>query len=201
MLRSFQSPTTCCVSSPYGLAMRRSFYPLPHQVKRVKSYMSDSKFNYDELLGISRAGAGLFKWVAAMVNYYNVAKTVEPKRKKVADSERSLRTAQRELAAIKDELAALNAELGRLRTLFSEKTSEQKELKDKADVMERRLVAASRLIAGLGSERMRWTSDLAELGERKERLLGDCLLTGAFLSYTGGVGLRCGVGTIPVGAG
>ena len=51
--------------------------------------------------------------------------------------------------------------------------------------MERRLVAASRLIAGLGSERTRWTSDLAELGERKERLLGDCLLTASFLSYTG----------------
>ena len=86
--------------------------------------MSDPKFNLEELLGISRAGAGLFKWVAAMVNYYNVAKTVEPKRKKVADSERSLRTAQRELAAIKDELQALNAELNRLRTLFSEKTAE-----------------------------------------------------------------------------
>jgi hypothetical protein len=33
---------------------------------------------------------------------------------------------------------------------FAEKTSEQQELKQRADLMERRLVAASRLIAGLG---------------------------------------------------
>lgn len=104
---------------------------------------------------------------------------------KVADSERSLRTAQRELTNIKEELENLNSELGRLRTLFGEKTTEQQELKEKADVMERRLAAASRLIAGLSSERQRWTDDLAELAKRKVRLLGDCLLTSSFLSYTG----------------
>ena len=59
------------------------------------------------------------------------------------------------------------------------------DLKQKADLMERRLVAASRLIAGLGSERSRWSADIQELDSRKERLVGDCLLTSSFLSYTG----------------
>jgi len=36
----------------------------------------------------------LLKWVLAMVNYNNVAKTVEPKRKKVAEAEKNLRIAQ-----------------------------------------------------------------------------------------------------------
>ena len=58
--------------------------------------------------------------------------------------------------------------------------------------MERRLVAASRLIAGLGSERARWSSDIMELDSRKERLVGDCLLTSSFLSYTGRHGRGCG---------
>lgn len=51
--------------------------------------------------------------------------------------------------------------------------------------MERRLIAASKLIAGLGSERERWTRDIAELEARRDRLIGDCLLTSSFLSYTG----------------
>jgi hypothetical protein len=55
----------------------------------------------------------------------------------------------------------------------------------KADLMERRLLAASKLIAGLGSERERWTRDIADLEARRERLVGDCLLTSSFLSYTG----------------
>ncbi len=64
------------------------------QVKKVKDYMKDSAFTYESLKTISIAGAGLLKWVLAMVNYNNVARTVEPKRKKVADAEKNLRIAQ-----------------------------------------------------------------------------------------------------------
>lgn len=121
-----------------------------------------------------------------MVNYNNVARTVEPKRKKVADSERNLRIAQKDLTLTKSELEALNKQLALLRKQFETKTAEQQDLKAKADLMERRLVSASRLIAGLGSERVRWGSEIQELDSRKERLVGDCLLTSSFLSYTGG---------------
>jgi hypothetical protein len=71
------------------------------------------------------AGAGLLKWVLAMVNYYNVAKGVEPKRKKVAEAEKNLRLAQKDLADTKDQLAALNAQLTSLRSQFADKTAEQ----------------------------------------------------------------------------
>ncbi|GMH41526.1 hypothetical protein BSKO_09436 [Bryopsis sp. KO-2023] len=156
------------------------------QVKKVKEYMKDSKFTVDEVRSISTAGSGLLKWVFAMVNYNNVARTVEPKRKKVAESEKNLRIAQKDLTKIKNELEKLNTQLETLRSQFEEKTSEQQDLQQKADVMARRLEAASRLIAGLDSERVRWTSDMNELEENRTRLVGDCLLTSSFLSYAGG---------------
>ena len=71
------------------------------QVKRVKEYMADPRFNVKELRAVSLAGSGLLKWVFAMVNYFIVARGVEPKRRKVADAEKSLRAAQKELAQIK----------------------------------------------------------------------------------------------------
>lgn len=120
-----------------------------------------------------------------MVNYYNVAKGVEPKRKKVAESEKNLRLAQKDLADTKDKLAQLNAELTSLRNQFADKTAEQQDLKAKAELMERRLVAAERLIAGLGSEKERWAKDIQALDAAKEQLVGDCLLCSSFLSYTG----------------
>ena len=64
------------------------------QIKKVKEYMKGPNFTYESLRNISVAGAGLLKWVLAMVNYNNVAKTVEPKRKKVAEAEKNLRMAQ-----------------------------------------------------------------------------------------------------------
>jgi dynein heavy chain len=108
----------------------------------------------------------------------------------VADSERSLRQAQRELSETQQQLAALNAQLGQLRQLFSAKTTEAQELRARAELMERRLQAASRLIAGLGSERERWAADIQRLHQQKVQLVGDCLLTAAFLSYTGGRAAR-----------
>lgn len=71
------------------------------------------------------AAAGLLKWVLAMVNYYSVAKGVEPKRKKVAEAEKNLRLAQKDLTETKEQLATLNAQLVALRTQFADKTAEQ----------------------------------------------------------------------------
>ena len=62
---------------------------------------------------------------------------------------------------------------------------EKQELQDEAELMERRLIAADKLISGLGSESKRWTNDLHELKQQRIRLLGDCLLSAGFLCYVG----------------
>ena len=64
------------------------------------------------------------------------------------------------LVLLQDEVVSLSAQLQQLRDQFGQKTSEQLDLKAKADLMERRLTAASKLIAGLSSERVRWTADM-----------------------------------------
>lgn len=104
----------------------------------------------------------------------------------VAEAERNLRMAQKDLADTKEKLAELNRQLTALREQFSTKTAEQLDLKAKAEVMERRLNAAERLIAGLGSERARWGTDVARLSVAREKLVGDCLICASFLSYCGG---------------
>nr|AML30863.1 axonemal inner arm dynein heavy chain 7 [Marsilea vestita] len=155
------------------------------QVRALKDYFKDPKLSVDELMNISTAGAGLLRWVTAMMNYYNVFKTVAPKRQAVANAERNLRNAQNELEKIQEEINELSQQLHTLRTQFETNTSEQQSLKKKADLMEKRLNAAERLIEGLGSEHERWSKEVEELSFSRERLLGDCLLTSSFLSYVG----------------
>eukprot|EP00965_Chrysotila_dentata_P143725 4748817-Pleurochrysis_carterae.AAC.1 len=85
------------------------------QIKQVKVYFQKSEFTPDEVKAISSAGAGLLKWVYAIVNYYGVAKTVNPKRQAVAHAEKSLRQSSRELVAIQSEVAQLTAQLAELK--------------------------------------------------------------------------------------
>ena len=77
----------------------------------------------------------------------------------------------------------LSKQLGVLKTQFEASTAEQQDLKRKADLMEKRLDAASRLIEGLASEHQRWSKEVEELCISREKLLGDCLISSAFLRY------------------
>lgn len=103
-----------------------------------------------------------------VVNYYAVAKTVDPKRKAVAANEKALRASQKELSKIQAEVQQLSAQLLELKEKYDLGSAEEKELAEKAATMERRLTAASKLIAGLGSERVRWTADMETLHNKRE---------------------------------
>ena len=155
------------------------------QIKMVKTYFQNQDFTPDAVKSISSAGSGLLKWVYAIVNYYGVAKTVDPKRKAVAAGEKALRNATKELTKIQAEVQQLSAQLLELKEKFEQGSNEERELSEKAEMMERRLTAASKLIVGLGSERLRWTADMETLRTKRQYLVGDCLLASAFLSYMG----------------
>uniref|UniRef100_A0A8C2JKF3 Dynein heavy chain 10, axonemal-like n=1 Tax=Cyprinus carpio TaxID=7962 RepID=A0A8C2JKF3_CYPCA len=102
---------------------------------------------------------------------------------KVARLERNFFQSKRELERIQNELSAIQKELGTLGEKYEAAMTEKQLLQEEAEVMERRLIAADKLISGLGSENKR--SDLEELQQRRVRLLGDCLVCAAFLSYEG----------------
>jgi dynein heavy chain len=51
--------------------------------------------------------------------------------------------------------------------------------------MERKLIAAVKLIDGLGAEEKRWGENKVTLKENLIKLTGDCLVCSAFLSYVG----------------
>ena len=155
------------------------------QIKQVKQFFQQADFTPEAARDKSMAAAGLLKWVYAIVNYYGVAKTVNPKRQAVAQAEKSLRQASKDLAKIKEEVKFLAAQLLELNEKYEQGSAEENELQTKADTMARQLDAASKLIAGLQSERERWTADLEQLRTSRELLIGDCLLGAAFLSYSG----------------
>ena len=53
------------------------------QVRTVKQLLNSMNTSVDEMKEISKAGAGLLKFVWAIIGYCDVAKTIRPKREKV----------------------------------------------------------------------------------------------------------------------
>jgi len=114
-----------------------------------------------------------------------VFKEIKPKRDRVAQLEKDFMLAKRELEKINGELTKLETELSRLNARYEAAMLEKQTLEEETEIMERRLLAADKLIGGLGSENERWTVELKDLRQQRVRLLGDCLICAPFLAYVG----------------
>ncbi len=156
------------------------------QAKQVKAMIkSDPKFNSEELVSVSTAAAGIMKWVEAMMKYFDVAQKVNPLKASVAKATKDLAKGERELEKCKKELESVKKQLAELKVQLQDATAEKNDLQEKAAKMSRQLIAAERLINGLGSEKVRWATDLETLKVKRKNLVGDCILTASFLSYMG----------------
>ena len=73
----------------------------------------------------------------------------------MARLERNYQLSKRELEKIQKELSSIEEELANLSVQYEAAMTEKRALQEEADLMERRLVAASKLISGLSSEKAR----------------------------------------------
>jgi dynein heavy chain len=133
----------------------------------------------------NKAAFGLYSWVSANLKCYDIYKSVEPKRKKAAEMKKKLQEAERELAETEANLNELNAKLAELNADREVKETELNGLKEESARMQKRLNAATKLITGLSSEQKRWTNDMKTFEADKVKMVGDCLVGCAFLSYSG----------------
>ena len=122
----------------------------------VKDFVKKMDITIDEMKSRSRAGAGLLKFVVAVVGYCDVAREIRPKREKVARLEKVYYQAKRDLDKINAEVAKLEGELKNLSEQYEKAIAEKQALQEEAVLMEKRLIAADKLISGLGSENVRY---------------------------------------------
>ncbi|XP_009082982.1 PREDICTED: dynein heavy chain 10, axonemal, partial [Acanthisitta chloris] len=157
----------------------------PSNVRAMRALLKNLNVTFSEMEAISRAGLGMLKFAGAVVSYCDVVKAIKPKEEKVAKLERNYELRKRELENIQRELTTIQDELKALGDKYQQAIQENQQLQEEAEIMRRRLEAADKLIDGLKSENERWTEDFKEYEIRKVKLLGDCLLSAAFLSYEG----------------
>lgn len=96
-----------------------------------------------------------------------------------------MEAANKALAVAEGRLAACNEKLTDLQRLFDEQMSKKRTIEEGAMSLQKKMNQASALINGLAGERTRWTEDAANFSDQKKRLVGDCAIGCAFMSYCG----------------
>ena len=80
-------------------------------MKTVKATLKTMDTSYDEMKQISKAGAGLYKFVTAVIGYCEVAREIKPKRDLVANLEKEFAQAKRSLDKTEKEVDLLQFHL------------------------------------------------------------------------------------------
>ncbi|KAH8056491.1 dynein light chain binding protein [Aureococcus anophagefferens] len=133
----------------------------------------------------SSAAEGLCIFAAAMKDYFYASRVVKPKLEALGIAEANLNEAAAKLRQAEARLKTCQDKLDELQAMFERQTAEKKLIEDNAAALQKKMSQASELIGGLSGEQKRWTDDANEFAEIKLRLVGDCAIACAFVSYCG----------------
>ena len=184
-IKSLLSDSKSLLEALKTYAKTRINYIKPHQVEKVNKFVQENQEVFNRLEAVSKAANALFKWVEATTNFYQVHRKVEPLKKNVELMRKKALSLREELMETEVVLEQLNKDLYELNDNREKKQAILDRLTAEAQIMERRLTAAKKLISGLGHEQQRWAEDSEKLSAKKEKLVGDCLVSSSFLSYAG----------------
>jgi len=154
-------------------------------VELIMPYLDLDVYNADVAKAASSAAAGLCTFSGAMKSYYYAAKIVKPKLEALSIALGQLAEANANLAAAEEKLAGVQAKVAELQEMFQNQMAEKKRIEDGANALSRKAQQASELISGLSGEQKRWGEDANAMVDMKHKLVGDCAVAAAFVSYCG----------------
>lgn len=153
------------------------------QITAVRAHMKTQ--NLDDMGKISIAGAGLLKFVKAVCGFFDVYKEVKPKKERLEFLVEEQEVSIKLLNHLNTEIQKLEDKLAELNQNYAVSMRQMRALVEMMQQAERRLISADKLISGLTSELIRWSKEMASLGDQLIDSIGLCLISSSFLAYTG----------------
>ncbi|KAA0176015.1 hypothetical protein FNF27_02407 [Cafeteria roenbergensis] len=154
-------------------------------VEHIETVVEAPYFSPETAGKASGAALGLATWVVAMRDYFYAVRIVKPKQEALAIAEGQLRVALAKLHEAERQEREVQDKIAELKASFDKQMAAKRALEDNATALQNKLEQAKNLIEGLSGERIRWGKDSKTFAQQKERLVGDCALACAFVSYCG----------------
>ncbi|CAK9088100.1 Cytoplasmic dynein 2 heavy chain 1 (Dynein heavy chain isotype 1B) [Durusdinium trenchii] len=144
-----------------------------------------SSFERATIQRVSVAAAPFAAWVKANIRYSLVLEKIQPLEQELDEAKEALDSAQERMQACEDELAEIDDRVKALQDNFKKSTKEATQLGAKLQDTEETLEKAQKLLAELGGEKERWSSQAEDLRRTIGTLPMRILLSAAFVTYLG----------------
>ena len=155
------------------------------RVQIEQKYLTDPNFTFEIVYNASKACGPLVKWVSSVIKYAKVKNSVQPlldELKGIEEKASALKTKNDQLNQIREELTK---RIEQYKIEYSELVREAQAIKADMEVVKVKCERSEKLLANLSTEQNRWTLDCAEFKKQISTIVGDALVSAAFIAYIG----------------
>lgn len=156
---------------------------LRDQMKR--DYLSRSTYNFETVQRASKACGPLVKWVLAQVRFSEILDKVEPLRYEVQSLEQQAEHTKQQATTIIAMISELEASIQRYKEEYAVLISQTQAIKSEMERVQSKVDRSMKLLESLSSERARWEAGSRTFDVEMSTIVGDVLLSAAFLAYSG----------------
>ncbi|XP_044006814.1 dynein heavy chain, cytoplasmic isoform X3 [Aphidius gifuensis] len=154
--------------------------------EKMKSrYLSNPDYNFEKVNRASMACGPMVKWATAQIQYADMLKRVEPLREELYSLERQAETNKDKGEQVKNLISQLELSIASYKEEYAQLISQAQAIKTDLENVQGKVDRSIALIKSLVIERERWEATSETFRSQMSTIIGDVLLSSAFLAYAG----------------
>ncbi|KAH0791159.1 Dynein heavy chain family protein [Histomonas meleagridis] len=154
-------------------------------IKKVQHLLDSTDLTYEKAQRASQACGPLFKWLSANIRYLSILESTEPLREKVKALESEASIFEKKHEELSKTINEFEEKLQKLTSEYKVLLSECEKTRKESEQIQVKLNRAKHLLSSLTNETKRWAERKITFQNEQQSLIGNSLLSSAFISYCG----------------
>lgn len=153
--------------------------------KLRKRYFSNPDYSYEKINKASSACGPMVKWAIAQINFADMLKRVEPLRNELNSLESQAEGNKKKAKDISELIERLEKSISNYKEEYAVLIAQAQAIKSDLSSVQAKVDRSMALLKSLSIERERWLNTSETFRTQMVTILGDVLLSAAFLAYAG----------------
>ncbi|CAL4067976.1 unnamed protein product, partial [Meganyctiphanes norvegica] len=148
-------------------------------------YLSNPDYNFEKVNYSSKACGPMVKWAIAQIEYSTVMSQVEPLRNELRNLESQADENKNKYEEVRVRIQKLESSIAAYKDEYAELIASAQAIKSDLETVQAKVDRSMALIKNLSIEQDRWASSSDTFKSQMSTIIGDVLLSAAFIAYGG----------------
>uniref|UniRef100_A0A1I7Y6V7 Dynein heavy chain, cytoplasmic n=1 Tax=Steinernema glaseri TaxID=37863 RepID=A0A1I7Y6V7_9BILA len=157
----------------------------PEILSAMSRYISNPDWDFEKVNRASQACGPMVKWAKAQLLYSDMLHRVEPLRNELRRLEKDASAKTKKGEEVKKTIAELEHSIATYKDEYAILIGQAESIKADLATVKEKVGRSIDLLSNLRSERDRWNGSCEGFSQQMDTLVGDVLLSAAFLAYSG----------------